>query len=387
MTDRQWQKSSSLWSLLNALRYEVPCRKILLFTAAVVRGFKGSGRKKGGTSRFEEIANALERYAEGQDTYADFEQARAGLMRMRKDPGTAHQCRSYLNWSGNFPMFDPAECASWPETSPELCDLLREVVGNPFRTTQVDQQWLAWNQKTVATLARAIRSEKKFDLMPLLGDALEDAGCTDPTILAHCRDSRPHVTGCWVIDLLTAEEEPRRSLEDTWKYLDKQGHSMPWTRDRKPFVPPRKPRYDDKVLGFSFFRCVLEDADLSNTTVPRTYFGRSLLERIAFRNTDLSQSVMCWNDFIDCDLSRADLTRSDIRSATFQRCLFVGADLRWADLRGSAFEGCDFTGANLRGAKADEEFGHEWELIGRLSEKQRKGMKWYEDPGPDPDGG
>ena len=38
--------------------------------------------------------------------------------------------------------------------------------------------------------------------LAVLGDALEDAGCTDADILKHCRGSGPHVRGCWVVDLL-----------------------------------------------------------------------------------------------------------------------------------------------------------------------------------------
>jgi uncharacterized protein YjbI with pentapeptide repeats len=252
----------------------------------------------------------------------------------------------------------------------------------------VERAWLTWNNGTVATLARTIRSDNKFDLMPLLGDALEDAGCTNATILSHCREARPHILGCWVVDLLSEDASaPRRSLEETWKHLKKQRHQVPFTRDRKPFVPPRMPRYDDDQLGFEFFRTGLEDSDLSNLTVPRTYFGRSRLERVNFRNTDLSESSTCWNDFIDCDFSGANLARSDMRAATFSRCRFIGTDLSRTDLRRSAFEGCDFTGANVKGARGDYVYGDEFELLGRLSEKQRKSMKWSEDPGPEPDGG
>jgi BTB/POZ domain-containing protein KCTD9 len=329
----------------------------------------------------------LERYSEGQGLYADFEQALAGLGQLRKDPQTVTRYRSGVEAALDFPMYDPAEVDGWPESTPELCDLLREVVGNPCRPSRVERQWLTWNGGTVATLARTIGSEKKFDLMPLLGDALEDAGCTDADILAHCRDSRPHVLGCWAVDLLSEEDTPRRPLEETWNHLDPKRQWMPRTQDGRPFVPARMPRpHDEAPLGFSYFRSGLEDADLSSVTLPRTFFGRSELERVNFRNTDLSQSWMCWNDFIDCDFTRADLSRCKMASV-FTRCQFIGADLSRADLRRGSFEGCDFTGANMKGAKGDEIYGDEFELIPRLSEKQRKSMKWSEDPGPEPDGG
>jgi hypothetical protein len=61
--------------------------------------------------------------------------------------------------------------------------------------------WLAWGG-LVPTLARAIREERRFQDLPVLADALEDAGCTDADILGHCRAGGPHLRGCWVLDLL-----------------------------------------------------------------------------------------------------------------------------------------------------------------------------------------
>jgi hypothetical protein len=51
-------------------------------------------------------------------------------------------------------------------------------------------------------MAQAIYNERGFDRLPILGDALEDAGCTDRDILDHCRGPGPHVRGCWAVDLL-----------------------------------------------------------------------------------------------------------------------------------------------------------------------------------------
>jgi hypothetical protein len=66
--------------------------------------------------------------------------------------------------------------------------------------------WQSWNHATVVKLARAIYDERAFDCLPILGDALEDAGCTDELIFGHCRGPGPHVRGCWVIDLLLGKE-------------------------------------------------------------------------------------------------------------------------------------------------------------------------------------
>src|SRR5262249_12456952 len=81
-------------------------------------------------------------------------------------------------------------------------DLLREIFGNPFRAFSVDSPWLKWNRGAVANLAQSIYDDRTFEQMPILADALEEAGCTDADILSHCRGPGPHVRGCWVVDLL-----------------------------------------------------------------------------------------------------------------------------------------------------------------------------------------
>jgi hypothetical protein len=80
------------------------------------------------------------------------------------------------------------------------------VFGNPFRTITVDPSWLVWNHGTVLALARRIYDDRAFDTMPILGDALEDAGCTDMAILEHLRGPGPHARGCWALDLILGKE-------------------------------------------------------------------------------------------------------------------------------------------------------------------------------------
>jgi hypothetical protein len=84
--------------------------------------------------------------------------------------------------------------------------LVREIFGNPFRPAKVDPAWLAWHRGIVERLARAIYDGHAFDRMPVLADALEEAGCTDADILDHCRQPVGHVRGCWALDLLLGRE-------------------------------------------------------------------------------------------------------------------------------------------------------------------------------------
>jgi hypothetical protein len=82
--------------------------------------------------------------------------------------------------------------------------LVRDLFGLlPFRPVVLDRNWLT---SPVSDLARAIYSDRQFDALPILGDALEDAGCTDDNILSHCRGPGSHVRGCWVIDLILGKD-------------------------------------------------------------------------------------------------------------------------------------------------------------------------------------
>jgi hypothetical protein len=87
-----------------------------------------------------------------------------------------------------------------------LACLFREVFGNPFRPLTPNSSWLSWTDGTIPKLAQAIYEEHAFDRLSILADALEDAGCTDAAILAHCRSAGEHVRGCWVVDLLLGKE-------------------------------------------------------------------------------------------------------------------------------------------------------------------------------------
>ena len=75
----------------------------------------------------------------------------------------------------------------------------RDVAGNPFRPVVADPAWLT---SKVVAIATAIYADRAFDRMPILADALEEAGCLNADILLHCRGAGPHVRGCWVVDLV-----------------------------------------------------------------------------------------------------------------------------------------------------------------------------------------
>lgn len=95
---------------------------------------------------------------------------------------SANQCK-YVSWPGRW-----------------LKDC---VFGNPFRPVLIP---LSIRDSTVLSLAHGIYRERAFDRMPVLGDALEDAGCNLKEVLDHCRTNEPHVRGCWVVDQILGFE-------------------------------------------------------------------------------------------------------------------------------------------------------------------------------------
>jgi hypothetical protein len=81
--------------------------------------------------------------------------------------------------------------------------LLRDLFDNPFRPIGIEP---AWAVGVPVRIAQSVYVEGRFEDMPILADALEEAGCTDERILTHCRGPGPHARGCWVVDLLLGRE-------------------------------------------------------------------------------------------------------------------------------------------------------------------------------------
>lgn len=87
--------------------------------------------------------------------------------------------------------------------SPQQCHHLRDIFGSlPFRRISVGPNWLGWNDGIVRKLALTTYEERHFSELPILADALEEAGCDNAEILNHCRSGGEHVRGCWMLDLL-----------------------------------------------------------------------------------------------------------------------------------------------------------------------------------------
>jgi hypothetical protein len=111
---------------------------------------------------------------------------------------------AYIRWRSPHPRLFaedglPVEGTHWYAELQAQCNLLRDIFGNPFRPVAVDPSWKTAN---VIGIAQAIYDERRFGELPILADALEDAGCANADVLGHCRQPGEHVRGCWVVDLI-----------------------------------------------------------------------------------------------------------------------------------------------------------------------------------------
>jgi hypothetical protein len=203
MTEEQWLVSEQTSFLVRGLRGKTTERKRVLFGAGCCRVLY-----HGFLARYKEIEGrvlTVERYADGQASEAEYRQATWAWIWKLGD---------LIRPGENSPPPDPEAlvgnaalawlCGPWARVassdSPEAVPVLRDIF-NPFGPT-LDPLWLVWEGGMVSNLARGIYEERAWDRLPVLSDALEEAGGTDADILSHLRSPGPHVRGCWAVDLV-----------------------------------------------------------------------------------------------------------------------------------------------------------------------------------------
>jgi hypothetical protein len=80
--------------------------------------------------------------------------------------------------------------------------ILRDLMDSPFAPARKGVAY----PPTAVRLARSVYADRAFGRLPILADALEEAGCTDAELLTHCRQPGEHWRGCWVVDLILGKE-------------------------------------------------------------------------------------------------------------------------------------------------------------------------------------
>jgi hypothetical protein len=223
VTEAEWLACTDPQPMLGFLQGKASDRKLRLFAVACCRRIWNKLTLK----PVRQAVETAEHYADGAVTDEELNQAhRKGIVAFT---GTLY--RNVTKMAGNAAwaikmrsMGLAVNTAHAPPFQIELFDelgkdeflkafcpaLLRDIIGNPCRPVALDP---AWRTATVTALAIAAYEER---IMPagtldsqrlaILADALEDAGCTDEQILTHLRGPRPHVRGCWALDLLLGKE-------------------------------------------------------------------------------------------------------------------------------------------------------------------------------------
>jgi hypothetical protein len=190
MTETEWLACTDPTPMLEFLRGQASDRKLQLFGSACHRRIPAKA-----AVHWEQLRRGLHiREVAGRRGVASNE--RKELVRARLDAENAVAivtCRIHRKAERQAVAAEEREAQ---------CILLRDIFGNPFRPVTIDPSWLTWNGSTVVKLADAIYEDRAFDRLPVLADALEEAGCSDQAILDHCRGPGPHVRGCWVVDLM-----------------------------------------------------------------------------------------------------------------------------------------------------------------------------------------
>jgi hypothetical protein len=223
MTDLEWLQCADP-ELMIAFLLKKRNRKMRLAAIASCRLFSDSLLDK----RSEQALEVAERFADHRATEAEREAARDNAWAVVVAMGEAYHgaVEAPGPTSEEDESFDDAHDvarAVWYAVSDEpeqaisalpsvrlevyfshIATILRDVYA-PTTRMAFNPCWLT---STVTDLANIIYEERKFDLMPVLADALEDGGCTDAHILEHCRLANDHYRlglhwrGCWVLDLL-----------------------------------------------------------------------------------------------------------------------------------------------------------------------------------------
>lgn len=188
------------------------CRKLRLFACAVCRQILWDIPLP---TIFHSIVEAAERYADGD--------IKIGTLTAKDRPASKLVPRPYSGAPAN--AANAMRNAAWPSdisaaygvafhavevlkknkdrhAKRKVASVVREIFGNPFRAPGINSDLLRWKDATLPTMARVIYDERRFADLPVLADALEEAGCRDLEILRHCREPGNHVRGCWVLDML-----------------------------------------------------------------------------------------------------------------------------------------------------------------------------------------
>jgi hypothetical protein len=224
MTEAEWLACTDPLPMLRHLGRGARARKLRLFGYACWHRL----RHLLVDERLREFLRMLELHADRRVPARELadarDAARAALARDWEASGTSARgldvCRELVRWGGHGRAWTAAlraaeaarDAAVWAgdwavaAEGKAQSNVLRDLFGNPSRPVAADPAWRSWNGGVVVKLAEAIYQDRAFDRLPVLADALEEAGCTDADLLVHCREGGEHVRGCFAVDRLLGKD-------------------------------------------------------------------------------------------------------------------------------------------------------------------------------------
>ena len=216
MNEEEWLASIEPTPMLDYLRSQKASdRKLRLYAVGCCRriwDYLGDERSRRAVEVAEEYADGLvdrDRLVVARDGARDvkvilrspsqtpFQRAANAAFDATRDTGSSASNNAPYEAARALSFKDHNHCEEGELR--QQANLLRCIFGNPFRPVFVHPDWLTTN---VVSLAQTIYDNGAYDRIPILGDAIEEAGCNNTNILDHCRSETEHVRGCWVIDAL-----------------------------------------------------------------------------------------------------------------------------------------------------------------------------------------
>ncbi len=191
MTEAEWLAASDPRPLLEFLRGNASERKLRLLGCARCDLINPDPNN---------TAEAV-RFADGLMTVDEIRAVWATTSNLPWSwPERGYEWASVLPAPPDHRELDPAGFDAVVALLTRFCCALRDIFGNPFCPITFSP---SWRTDTAVSLARTMYDSRDYSAMPILADALQDAGCDSPDLLDHCRDPNgTHVRGCWVVDLV-----------------------------------------------------------------------------------------------------------------------------------------------------------------------------------------
>jgi hypothetical protein len=233
MTEAEWLECHDPIPMLEFLKGKASDRKLRLFTVSCCRSIWHLLKDE----RLQQAVNVAESFADGTASAKELADARGIVREVGGLPNESTAVRAvwsttcnaigskaaagckaaiaalgrYLSitrsgkeWTvGSAEPLAPVYTADVVEEMMKQAQLLRDIFGNPFGPIALNPSWL---NSTVLALAHQMYESRDCSPMPILADALQDAGCDNEEVLHHCRCNGVHVRGCFVLDLLLGKE-------------------------------------------------------------------------------------------------------------------------------------------------------------------------------------